>query len=161
MLSYYASRFPSVEINNTFLKNTATLGEKLGPILFQLPPNLKKDLDRLRVFVDTLPPDRRYTIEFRHESWFEDDVFDTLRARDIPVCITEQPEFASPVVVTATWGYVRLHRFDYDAATQAAWAQRVASLPWSDAFVYFKHDEGGGSGPPAVDGFLAAFTSGQ
>ena len=204
MLAHYASRFASVEINNTFyrlpkehvlqewaaqvpanftfaikasqrithyarlkpecasaveflLKNTATLGDKLGPILFQLPPNLKKDLDRLRVFVDTLPSERRYTIEFRHESWFDDDVFDVLRARDVPVCITEQPEFASPVVATATWGYVRLHRFDYDAASLAAWATQLAAMPWSDALVYFKHDEGEGSGPPAVDAFTAAF----
>ena len=206
MLTYYASRFPSVEINNTFyrlpkehvlqewaaqvpdtftfaikasqrithharlkpecagaveflLKNTIALGDKLGPILFQLPPNLKKDFDRLRVFVDTLPADRRYTIEFRHDSWFDDEVFDVLRARDIPVCITEQPEFASPVVATATWGYVRLHRFDYDSAALAAWAERLALQPWSDAYVYFKHDEGEGSGPPAVEGFVTAFST--
>ena len=206
MLAYYASRFSTVEINNTFyrlpkehvlqewaaqvpdaftfsikasqrithharlkpecagaveflLKNTATLADKLGPVLFQLPPNLKKDFDRLRVFLDALPPDRRYTIEFRHESWFDDAVFDALRARDIPLCVTEQPEFASPVVATATWGYARLHRFDYDAAALAEWAQRLASQPWSDAYVYFKHDEGEGSGPPAVDGFVSAFTA--
>ncbi|MBL0169513.1 MAG: DUF72 domain-containing protein [Gemmatimonadaceae bacterium] len=206
MLTYYASKFSTVEINNSFyrlpkehvlqewaaqvpdaftfaikasqrithharlkpecagaveflLKNTAVLADRLGPILFQLPPNLKKDFDRLRVFIDTLPADRRYTIEFRHDSWFDDEVFEVLRARDIPLCITEQPDFASPVIATATWGYVRLHRFDYDAAALATWAQRLASQPWSDAFVYFKHDEGEGSGPPAVDGFLAAFTA--
>ncbi len=208
MLSYYASRFPTVEINNTFyrlpkehvlqewaaqvpdgflfgikasqkithyarlkpecagaveflLKNTATLGDKLGPILFQLPPNLKKDAPRLRAFVDTLPADRRYTIEFRHESWFDDEVFDVLRMRDIPLCITEQPEFASPIVSTASWGYARLHRFDYDAAALATWAQRFAAQSWSDAYVVFKHDEGEGSGPPAVDNFITAFAAAQ
>ena len=206
MLGYYASRFGTVEINNTFyrlpkehvlqewaaqvpdgftfaikasqrithharlkaeaasaveflLKNTIVLGEKLGPILFQLPPNLKKDLDRLRAFVDTLPEARRYTIEFRHESWFDDDVFGVLRARDIPLCITEQPEFASPVVVTASWGYTRLHRLDYDAAALSTWAQRLSAQPWSEAYVYFKHDEGEGSGPPAVDAFVRAFSA--
>ncbi len=205
MLGYYASRFSTVEINNTFyrlpkehvlqewasqvpdgftfaikasqrithyarlkpdaasaveflLKNTVVLGEKLGPILFQLPPNLKKDFDRLRAFLDTLPEGRRYTIEFRHASWFDDHVLDALRARDIPLCITEQPEFASPVVATASWGYTRLHRLDYDAAALATWAQRLAAQPWSDAYVYFKHDEGEGSGPPAVDTFIRAFT---
>ena len=204
MLSHYATRFPTVEINNTFyrfpkenviqdwasqvpegftfaikasqrithharlkaeaasateflLKNTATLSDKLGPILFQLPPNLKKDFDRLRAFIDTLPEGRRYTIEFRHESWFDDDVFGALRARDIPLCITEQPEFASPVVATASWGYSRLHRLDYDSAALTTWAQRLATQPWTEAYVYFKHDEGEGSGPPAVDAFVRAF----
>lgn len=200
MLGFYASKFPTVEINNTFyrlpkehvllewasqvpepfmfaikasqrithharlkpecasaveflLKNTTSLGGRLGPILFQLPPNLKKDLPRLTAFFDLLPADRRYTIEFRHESWFDDDVYAALSARDIPLCITEQPEFASPVVATASWGYARLHRFDYDATSLAAWAKRIAALPWREAYVYFKHDEGEGSGPPAVDSF--------
>jgi uncharacterized protein YecE (DUF72 family) len=203
MLSFYAGRFPTVEINNTFyrlpkesvlqgwteqvppafrfaikasqrithharlkpecadavtylLGVTASMGNRLGPILFQLPPNLKLDFDRLRTFLDTLPDGRRYTIEFRHPSWFEEPVLDALRARDIPMCITDQPEFASPVVATASWGYVRLHRLDYDAAALAAWAGRIAALPWTDACVYFKHDEGIGSGPPAVDAFIQA-----
>ena len=204
MLGYYASKFPTVEINNTFyrlpkegvlqawaaqvpepftfaikasqrithharlkpegasaveflLKNTSALAGRLGPILFQLPPNLKKDLDRLRAFLETLPADRRYTIEFRHESWFDDEVFEALRARDIPMCIVEQPDFASPVVATASWGYARLHRFDYDDAMMAEWVKRLAAQPWSEAYVYFKHDEGIGSGPPAVDAFRRAF----
>ena len=170
MLGYYASKFPTVEINNTFyrlpkehvlqdwasqvsdpftfaikasqrithharlkpecasaveflLKNTSALAGRLGPILFQLPPNLKKDVDRLRAFIDTLPADRRYTIEFRHESWFDDEVFTALRERDIPMCVVEQPDFASPVVSTATWGYVRLHRFDYDDTMMAEWSK--------------------------------------
>jgi uncharacterized protein YecE (DUF72 family) len=206
MLGFYAGKFPTVEINNTFyrlpketvlvdwaaqvpdgftfaikasqkithfarlkpesadavtylLKVTQALGGKLGPILFQLPPNLKKDFDRLTAFVATLPADAKYTIEFRHESWFTDDVYDLLRSRDIPMCIVEQPEFASPVVATASWGYVRLHRFDYDAARLAEWASRIGGMPWSDAFVYFKHDEGEGSGPPAVGAFTKALRS--
>lgn len=207
MLGYYASKFRTVEINNTFyrlpkehvlidwasrvpdgftfaikasqrithharlkpecasaveflLKNTTSLGDKLGPILFQLPPNLKKDVDRLRAFLELLPSDGRYTMEFRHETWFTDDVFDALRARDIPLCIIDQPDFASPVVATATWGYVRLHRFDYDAAALAMWAKRIGEQPWTEACVYFKHDEGEGSGPPAVDGFVNAIGPG-
>jgi len=206
MLGFYSSKFPTVEINNTFyrlpkedvlqswadqvpepftfaikasqrithfarlkpesasavdflLKNTASLAHRLGPILFQLPPNLKKDTDRLRAFIDTLPVDRRYTIEFRHESWFEDDVFDALRARDIPMCITEQPEFASPLVSTASWGYMRLHRFDYDGRMLGDWAKKISGQPWSEAFVFFKHDEGAGSGPPAVGAFINTFSA--
>ena len=123
-ITHYARLKPECASAVEFLlKNTSSLGGRLGPILFQLPPNLKKDVDRLRAFIDTLPADRRYTIEFRHESWFDDDVFDALRERDIPLCIIEQPDFASPVVSTATWGYVRLHRFDYDDAMLAEWAQ--------------------------------------
>ena len=204
MLGFYAGKFPSVEINNTFyrlpkehvlrewaaqvpdaftfaikasqrithharlkpecasaveflLANTSVLGGRLGPVLFQLPPNLKKDLPRLQAFVDTLPNDRRFTIEFRHPTWFEEDVYDVLRGRNIALCITEQPEFASPVVATAAWGYARLHRLDYDEPALGGWAERLAGLPWGEAYVYFKHDEGAGSGPPAVGTFQRAF----
>lgn len=205
MLGYYATRFPTVEINNTFyrlpkqqvlldwasqvpetftfsikasmrithharlkaeskdpldflLKNTNVLGARMGPVLFQLPPNLKKDVDRLRTFLSYLPEGRRFTFEFRHESWFEDDVVSTLRERDAALCIADQEDFQSPVLSTATWGYLRLHRFDYDQATLAEWAGRVKAQGWMEAFVYFKHDEGaeGSSGPPAVDAFNEA-----
>ena len=138
------------------MRNIGSLGSRLGPVLFQLPPNLKKDLNLLRVFLDTLPLDRRFTIEFRHASWFEDDVFDVLRARDIALCVTEQPEFASPVVATASWGYLRLHKLDYDEASLASWAGKVKAQSWDEAYVFFKHDEGEGSGPPAVSAFRRA-----
>jgi uncharacterized protein YecE (DUF72 family) len=135
------------------LKNTATLGERLGPILFQLPPNLQKDLDRLKAFVALLPTDRRVTIEFRHASWFDDAVFDTLRAHDIALCIAEGEEVECPNVATASWGYLRLHRQDYDDTMLAEWRQRVAAASWSHAYVFFKHDYIDGSGPLAVDRF--------
>ena len=204
MLGFYAGKFPSVEINNTFyrlpkehvlrewaaqvpehftfaikasqrithharlkpecasaveflLTNTSVLGGRLGPVLFQLPPTLKKDVPRLQAFVGTLPHDRKFTIEFRHPTWFEDEVYDVLRGRGIALCITEQPEFASPVVATAAWGYARLHRLDYDEAALGGWAAKLGGLPWSEAYVYFKHDEGTGSGPPAVGAFQRAF----
>lgn len=203
MLGFYASRFPTVEINNTFyrmprenvladwassvpdgfafaikasqrithharlkpesaelvgflMKSTAILGDHLGPVLFQLPPNMKKDTDRLRVFLDLLPTDRRFVVEFRHASWFEDEVFEALRERNVAMCVGEQEEFKCPVVSTASWGYLRLHRFDYDESMLREWAQCVAAQPWTDAYVYFKHDEGSGSGPPAVDAFVSA-----
>jgi uncharacterized protein YecE (DUF72 family) len=203
MLGYYAEKFPTVEINNTFyrlpkenmlldwasqvpepftfaikasqrithharlkpecvgsveflMKNVGALGSRLGPVLFQLPPNLRKDLALLRQFLDCLPHERRFTVEFRHASWFEDDVFDALRERDIALCITDQPEFASPVIATASWGYARLHKLDYDEAGLVAWAEKLKALPWQDAYVFFKHDEGEGSGPPAVGTFTRA-----
>ena len=138
------------------LKNTVTLADKLGPILFQLPPNLKKDIERLKNFIGFLPPDRRYTFEFRHETWWDEDTFAVLRDRDIAMCISEQAELKCPVVCTATWGYLRLHKLDYDAAALAEWAKCVAAQNWTDAYVYFKHDEGIGSGPPAVEAFVSA-----
>jgi len=146
----------SVSAVEFLMKNVGALGNRLGPVLFQLPPNLKRDLTRLRQFLDFLPLDKRFTIEFRHESWFEDDVFDVLRARDVALCITEQPEFASPVVATASWGYARLHKLDYDDAGLVSWAEKLKALPWKEAYVFFKHDEGEGSGPPAVSTFTRA-----
>jgi uncharacterized protein YecE (DUF72 family) len=138
------------------MRNIGSLGSRLGPVLFQLPPNLRKDLDRLRVFLDTLPLAGRFTIEFRHQSWYDDDVLDALRARDIALCVTDQPEFASPVVPTATWGYARLHKPSYDEATLTTWAETLKAQPWKEAYVFFKHDEGEGSGPPAVSAFTRA-----
>ena len=159
-ITHYARLKPECASAVEFLlRTTNSLAERCGPILFQLPPNLKKDAARLRAFLDTLPAGRRYTIEFRHESWFDDEVLDALRERDIAMCVTEQPEFASPVVSTASWGYARLHRLDYDEAALAGWAKRIAAQPWGEAYVFFKHDEGIGSGPPAVDAFRRALES--
>jgi uncharacterized protein YecE (DUF72 family) len=208
MLGFYASKFPAVEINNTFyrlpkenvlrdwaaqvpdtftfalkasqrithfsrlkedcadtvdflLKNTSLLGDRLGPILFQLPPNLKMDANRFRGFLGLLPSDRRYVFEFRHESWFSDEIYDAMRERDIAMCIIEQDEFKCPVVSTASWGYLRLHRLDYDEAAIREWAKCVTGQAWKDAYVFFKHDESeaGGSGPPAVSTFVTACAS--
>lgn len=206
MLGFYSSRYPTVEINNSFYKvpreellatwasqvpdgftfalkasrhithfwrltakastalgfllgNTATLGTRLGPILFQCPADFSKDLGRLRAFLAMLPSDRRFTMEFRHESWFDDDVFAELRERDIALCISEQDDFRSPTVATASWGYLRLHRFDYAEPALAQWRAVVAAQPWSEAYVYFKHDHADGSGPPAVEAFTHAGTA--
>jgi uncharacterized protein YecE (DUF72 family) len=142
------------------LRTTASLGSRLGPILFQLPPNLKKDLPRLKGFLGLLPKARRFTIEFRHESWFEDDVVSALRDHDVAMCVAEQEDFKCPVVSTASWGYLRLHRLDYNEETLAVWAKCVAEQGWREAYIYFKHDEATGaatnSGPTAVDAFVRA-----
>ena len=203
MLSYYASRFPTVEINNTFyrlpkesvladwasqvpdgftftikasqrithfarlkpesaelvnylVKATSVMGDRLGAILFQLPPNMKKDIDRLREFVSRLPPGRRFAIEFRHESWFEDDTLAALRDHDVAMVGIEQADFTAPVHSTASWGYLRLHRFDYSPAMLSDWTTRMRAQGWNDAYVFFKHDhvpDSEGSGPLAVEAF--------
>ncbi len=142
------------------LRNTATLGGRLGPILFQLPPNLKKDLPRLQAFLALLPEGRRFTIEFRHESWFDDDVIAALRDRDVALCVSEQEDFAAPMVSTATWGYLRLHRQDYTDAMLAEWQGRLAPQSWGDAYVFFKHDYIDGSGPLAVERFGSLVSAG-
>jgi uncharacterized protein YecE (DUF72 family) len=141
------------------LKNTESLGDRLGPILFQLPPNLQKDIDRLRAFVALLPADRRVTIEFRHESWFDEETFDALRARDIALCVSESADVVCPRVATASWGYLRLHRQDYTDPMLAEWQQYVAAQSWTDTYVFFKHDYIDGAGPLAVERFVGMIGS--
>ena len=200
MLAFYASRFPAVEINNTFyrmpreknlldwasqvpadfrfackatqrithhaqLKNAqdllgylvesyAALGERLGPTLFQLPPHLQKDLPRLTDFLATLPKHWRAAFEFRHPSWFSDEVFQALEAAEMSLCVSDQEELAAPMVATASWGYVRLHRPTYDESSLAQWSDRIRQQPWSDGYIFFKHDHSPGSGPPVAEALL-------
>ena len=139
-----------------FFGVAATLGERLGPALFQLPPTLKKDLPRLEAFLGTLPPGAKAAFEFRHASWFEDDVFAALRSRGAALCLAEDEELATPVVATADWGYLRLRRQDYGDADVAAWAARVREQPWTEAYVFFKHEDAG-SGPRLAAQFLEHF----
>jgi uncharacterized protein YecE (DUF72 family) len=141
---------------------TATvLGAKLGPVLFQLPPNQKKDLPKLEAFlanVRATAPDARPAFEFRHDSWFADDVYAALRASSAALCIAEAEDLATPLVATAPWGYLRLRREDYGDAEVAAWAERIAGQPWSDAYVFFKHEDGA-KGPALAEGLLARLKS--
>jgi len=128
----------------TRLREAATtLGERLGPVLFQLPPFMKKDLPRLQAFVAQLPPGLRATMEFRHASWFAPDVYEALRARDVALCLAESEDLATPVEETSTWGYLRLRRQDYDDAALATWAERVKARAWQSAYVFFKHEDEG------------------
>jgi uncharacterized protein YecE (DUF72 family) len=139
-----------------FFQTASTLGERLGPTLIQLPPNLKKDLPRLEAFLTVLPEGARAAFEFRHASWFEDDVFEVLRARRAALCIAEDEELATPLVATTDWGYLRLRRQDYDAAAVAAWAEKLRAQAWTEAYVFFKHEDAG-SGPKLAAEFLRRF----
>ena len=136
-----------------FTRVTSVLGERRGPTLFQLPPNLKKDLPRLAEFLEVLPRGWRSAFEFRHSSWFEDDVYQTLRAKDAALVIADHDDFETPAVRTASWGYARLHRLTYDDAGLAAWRERLAGLGADELYVFFKHDETAGSGPAAAEAF--------
>lgn len=188
MLSYYASRFATVEINYSFYRRPTpkileswasqtpptfrfvlkawqrithqlrlkdagealtsfcqtadTLGPKLGPILFQLPPFLKKDAPRLRDFLAQVPSGVRAAFEFRDASWFDDEVAEALRAANAALCIADSEELSSPLWNTAPFGYFRLRRQDYDPTALASWSQRIREGGFSDeVFVFFKHED--------------------
>jgi uncharacterized protein YecE (DUF72 family) len=130
------------------------LKDRLGPLLFQLPPHLKKDAARLRDFLALLPPTRRAAFEFRHASWFDDEVFALLRERHAALCIAEAEDGVEvPFVSTADWGYLRLRRPDYGDAELKAWVDRVREPGWRDAFIFFKHEDEG-KGPQMAKRFL-------
>jgi uncharacterized protein YecE (DUF72 family) len=189
MLSYYAERLPTVEINNTFYqmpkvavlenwakstpgsfkfaikasrrithmsrlkadsaadsvgflyRNLASLGAKRGPVLYQLPPFLKKDLPRLTEFLAVLPGDHGAAFEFRNETWFADDVYDALKGAGAALCLSEREDNAPPPLVeTAAWGYVRLRLEIYSEEDLQRWAGRLAATGWSETYVYFMHE---------------------
>jgi len=138
-----------------FAKVARTLGEQLGPLLFQLPPNFKADIPKFKKFLKLLPNDTQAAFEFRHESWLTDEVFQLLRERNVALCIAESHETIEiPFVATADWGYLRLRRDDYTAASLKKWAAKIRQQKWSEAFVYFKHEETG-RGPKFAKKFLA------
>ena len=190
MLAFYAGRFDTVEINNTFYRMpdaamvgkwgeqvpdgftfvlkapqrithqkrlagaeddvrhlfdvAETLGEKLGPVLFQLPPFARKDAPKLRDFLAALPPARPVAFEFRHESWCDEEIYDLLRGRDAALCLADTDETPDPealTIPTASWGYLRLRRTEYSEDDLAAWARRVERQAWSSAYVFFKHED--------------------
>ena len=122
-------------------KNLAALGDKLGPVLFQLPPNLKKDVERLKTFLEMLPQDHGAAFEFRNDTWFSDDVYEALRAKGASLCLSEREDNAPPPLVeTATWGYVRLRLEEYSEQDLEAWAKRLDATGWQQIYVYFMHE---------------------
>jgi len=138
-----------------FLRTVNALGPRLGPTLFQCPPSLRKDLGRLAEFLALVPRTWRSALEFRHDSWFTDDVHQALHDHDVALVAVEEDEGeTSPLVATATWGYLRLRRTLYSPAELTAWAERVGAQAWREAYVFFKHEEDtplvAGSGPDAA-----------
>jgi uncharacterized protein YecE (DUF72 family) len=127
-----------------FCKVVNGLGERLGPVLFQLPPTFKKDADVLSSFLREFPT-MRAAFEFRHDSWFDDEIFDLLKSRNIALCIAETVDLSTPKKITSNYGYLRLRREDYVKSDVERWAEfvRDQKANWNDAFVYFKHEEAG------------------
>jgi uncharacterized protein YecE (DUF72 family) len=200
MLSYYASRLPAVELNNTFyrmpqrsmveswktqvpdnfrfsvkaaqrithfkrlkeagdetkymLETISALEDRLGAVLFQLPPNMKKDLERLQTFLGELPAQTPAAFEFRHPTWFEDDVIELLRSQNRALCVSDTDDLpTSHIDKTADWGYLRLRRVHYSEADLAEWMKRIAEQQWKTAFVFFKHEDEG-TGPKLAAQFI-------
>ena len=196
MLPYYASKFPTVEINYTFYRMptpkliagwraqvpdtfrftlkapkrithdkrlrpadvegalqgfvsaAAELGPQLAALLFQLPPNFKKDAALLKEFLTLLPPKMTAAFEFRNATWLADDVFETLRERNIALCIADSETRETPLVLTSDYAYFRLRDEGYGEADIAKWSETAqqVSATVKDVFVYFKHeDEGKGA----------------
>ena len=118
-----------------------SLPDKLGAVLFQLPPNLKKDLPRLDAFLQMLPAGHRAAFEFRNESWFDDDTYALLRRAGAALVLSEREDNAPPPLVeTAPWGYLRLRLEQYSDEDLKRWAERIAATSWNETFVYFMHE---------------------
>ena len=143
-----------------FCDIAGSLGEKLGPLLFQLPPYLRKDAARLREFVAELPGGPAVAFEFRHASWFDDEIFEILRACNAALCGADTDEVAEPgsiVHATADWGYLRLRRTEYLESDLAAWRERIERQKWSRLYLFVKHEDEA-KGPRFAKQFLALGT---
>ena len=122
-------------------KNLASLGDKRGAVLYQLPPFLKKDLPRLTDFLALLPENHGAAFEFRNDSWFSDDVYDALKGAGAALCLSEREDGSPPPLVeTSPMGYVRLRLETYSDADLEAWAKKLLATGWREVHVYFMHE---------------------
>lgn len=156
----HIKRLKDVKDETEFLLTSLkTLGTRLGVILFQLPPFLRKDLASLDAFLELLPDGTPAAFEFRHASWFDDDVYERLRNRDFSLCTADTEKSAGTLTNTAPWGYLRLRRSDYSDQDLKAWAQRISAQRWDRAFVFFKHEDEA-AGPKFAARFMELASSG-
>jgi uncharacterized protein YecE (DUF72 family) len=144
----------AAESLSLLIEVAGALQDRLGPLLFQLPPNFKKDAPRLREFLALLSSRPRAAFEFRHASWFDEETFGLLRQHQAALCIAEaEDDLEVPMVAIADWGYLRLRRADYSEKELKAWLERVQNQPWRDVFVFFKHEDEA-KGPAFAKRFL-------
>ena len=136
---------------NKFMSRTAILKEKLGPLLYQLPPGLHRNDDILADFLAILPRGYKHVIEFRHASWFEDEVYDILRQYKIGFCVFNMPKLTSPLIATTDFAYVRFHGSDslysscYSDKYLSGWAKKISVLSekLESVYIYFNNDIAG------------------
>jgi len=149
-ITHFAHLKPEAADSVAFLyRALGSLGAKRGPVLFQLPPVMKKDLPRLTDFLALLPPDHRAVFEFRNPSWFSEDVYGALKSAGAALCASEREDDAPPPLVeTAPWGYARLRLEQYSDAELGQWAERLARTGWGETYVYFMHE-------PTAPGYAA------
>jgi uncharacterized protein YecE (DUF72 family) len=144
----------SGELVSQLLEAAGALSEHQGPVLFQLPPTSRKDMSRLRAFLALLRSHQGAAFEFRHPSWFDDEVLGLLRDHRAALCVAEaEGELEVPLVATADWGYLRLRRPDYSDAELRTWVKWVQEQDWRSAFVFFKHEDEG-KGPRIAQRFM-------
>jgi uncharacterized protein YecE (DUF72 family) len=148
-------RLKETEAETKYFFDTAeVLADQLGVVLFQLPPNMKKDLPRLESFVSQLPAETRAAFEFRHPSWFDYDVLSVLKDRNLALVVSDTDDMPTTHIdKTADWGYLRLRRVNYSEENLSKWLQRVNQQRWSETFVFFKHEDEG-TGPRLAADFL-------
>ncbi len=127
-------------------ENVMSLGSKLGPVIFGLPPNFPKDMTKLNDAIANIPKGVRVTFEFRHLSWQDEEVYAALRSKGVALCLAESDDasasedLTAPLISTADWGYLRLRKSDYADAELAAWSKRIAAQKWKEVFVFIKHE---------------------
>ena len=144
-ITHIAKLKDCAELLQYFLRTSATLGPKLGAILFQLPPYFRKDLAVLDAFLALVPAGSVAAFEFRHASWMDAEVFARLRAHNLALCIADSEKFSTPMEITASYAYFRLRDEGYTPEDLQRWAEviRANSAGCSDVYVYFKHEEAG------------------
>jgi len=136
------------------LDTVSALEDRLGVVLFQLPPNMKKDLERLGSFLELLPKDLKATFEFRHPTWFDDEVLELLQRHNRALCVSDTDDLpAHRIDKTADWGYMRLRRVQYSDTDLTEWIKRIEAQKWETTFVFFKHEDEG-TGPKLAAKFL-------
>lgn len=128
-----------------FLETASILGPKLGVLLFQLPPNLKKDVALFDAFLEVFPPRVRAAFEFRHVSWLDEEIYSRLRSHNLALCVADSQKLSTPVEITADYGYFRLRDEGYTPGDIERWTAIIHERTWQcrDVYVYFKHEESG------------------
>lgn len=144
----------AADITKNMLETISVLGDRLGVVLYRLPDDMEKDLERLEMFLKALPRDPRAAFDFRHPSWFDDDVLQLLRSENRALCVSDRDERpVSHIDKTADWGYLRLRRVNYATTELREWINRMRAQDWSTTFVFFKHEDEG-TGPRLASEFI-------